>query len=380
MSEEKRAQRALAESEARFRIVSTTAGEIVGEGDIETGSLVWFGDVDAVLGYDPGEFPRTIQGWKAHLHPDDRARVMEVLEREVCGNQRGVTLQYRIRTKDGGYRHRALRAAPRPGDAGCRKFVGACVDDTDRVRLEADVARHRDALAHATRVAALGELQASMAHELNQPLTAILSNAQAATRFLDQDPLDVDELRAILTDIIADDRRAREVIRRLRALLMKSESRRELVDINALIRQALDLVRSELLIQGVSSRLELGPTARRITLDPIQIEQVVLNLVMNGVDAAAAQASEARSVTISSHCNQSNVAVSVRDTGHGIAEADLPRLFESFYTTKPRGLGMGLAICRSLVEAHGGRIWVADSSGAGTTVTFTLPIEEGGQP
>ncbi len=247
-------------------------------------------------------------------------------------------------------------------------------------RLEVEAARHREALAHVTRVISLGELQGTLAHELNQPLTAILSNAQTAVRLLDQESLDIGELREILSDVIEDDRRAGEVIRRVRAMMTKTPPTRVSVSINDQIRKVLDLVRSELLIKGVRGQLDLESELPRTVADPVQIQQVVMNLIMNSVEAVVEEKREAPNLTVSSQSDGSNVTVSVQDNGGGIAKTDLPKLFDSFHTSKPDGLGMGLSICRNIVEAHGGQIWVARTSRKGTTLSFSLPIDKDEAP
>jgi two-component system sensor kinase FixL len=215
---------------------------------------------------------------------------------------------------------------------------------------------------------------------LNQPLAAILSNAQAAVRFLDQGPLDVNELRETLSDIIDDDRRASEVIKRVRALMTRKETKREAFEIGSLLRQTLELLRNELLLQRVTSRLELDSRPPWVTADRIQVQQIVLNLLINGIDAVAEREPAERRVTLSSQHDDSHVTISVRDSGRGIAESRLPTLFEPFNSSKPDGLGMGLTVCRDLVEAHGGQIWMADTSSTGTIMSFRLPIDGSEQP
>ena len=256
-------------------------------------------------------------------------------------------------------------------------YISSIRDVSERLQREAEVRLHREEMAHVTRVASLGELQGALAHELNQPLAATMSNAQAALRFLQQDPLEVNELRSILSDIVADTRRSGDVIARLRAMMKKGDHTRELVDFNALLGEGVDLMRNEFVLKGVTVQLELDAAPRRISADVIQIQQVVLNLLMNASDAVAQRERGARYVTLSSQYDESHVTVSIRDSGQGIPETVLPRLFDSFYTTKRLGLGMGLAVCRSLVEAHGGRIWVADASSTGATLRFTLPVVGG---
>jgi two-component system sensor kinase FixL len=263
-----------------------------------------------------------------------------------------------------------------------RAGSGAVISNTeitDWKRAELEAQRSRQELAHFTRVSTMGALAASLAHELNQPLTGILANAQAARRFLAATPPDLDEIRSILADIVEDDKRAGEVIERLRELLRKGDAQTVVLDANALVRDVVRLVSSDALIR--STRLEVALRAMPSTVrgDRIQLQQVILNLVVNAMEAMADAAGDQRVVIIetalieSAVADGSMVSVSVQDGGTGV-DRDLQELmFEPFYTTKKTGMGMGLSISRSIVEAHGGRIWGKNNAGPGATFTFTLP-------
>jgi signal transduction histidine kinase len=223
-------------------------------------------------------------------------------------------------------------------------------------------------------VMTMGELSASLAHELTQPLTAILSNAQAALRFLNPPAPDLDEVRAILADIVADDRRAGEVIQRLRGLLTRSEPERLPLDLNEVIRGVVRLIHSEVVIKNVTVALDLESDLPPVPGDRVQLEQVILNLLINGVEAMAAVEDRPRELLIRS-CRPAGAGalVMVRDVGIGLDPQQAERIFDSFYTTKPKGMGLGLSISRSIVEAHGGRLWASPNTGYGTTFQFTLP-------
>ena len=250
-------------------------------------------------------------------------------------------------------------------------------DVTERVRAEEESRRHRAELAHVTRAATMGELAASLAHELNQPLTAIVSNAQAARRYLGRDPIDTIELRDALGDIADDGKRAGEVIRRVRALLQKGDLDRAPLDINEIIKEVLSLVRSDLGGNGITVQTDLAPDLPSLLGGRIQIQQVVLNLVLNALEAMEDQEDAPRQLMLrTSLYNQEHVCVAVQDTGRGIAVGEHDVIMEAFYTTKADGLGMGLSINRTIVEAHGGRLWGASNPGRGATFSFTLPIGE----
>jgi len=225
------------------------------------------------------------------------------------------------------------------------------------------------------RVAILGELSGSLAHEVNQPLAAILSNAQAAQRFLNQNPPNTAELREILIDIVEEDRRAGEVIRRIRSLLKKGDVEFQSLDINKLVQQVIGLMRSDLVARNVSVRTQFTPYLPLAKVDPIQIQQVLMNLILNGCDAMQDTAAAERELLIITEQDSSEqVRVAVVDRGVGLAGPMLERIFEPFVTTKPNGLGMGLALCRSIIIAHQGRIWAARNDGRGLTFSFTFKV------
>ena len=249
------------------------------------------------------------------------------------------------------------------------------VDITERRSVERTTARQRDELAHLSRVAMLGELSGSLAHELNQPLTAILSNAQAAQRFLAQDPPRVDKLAEILTDIVKSDHRAGAVIQRLRSLLRKEEAQRHPLDINDVVEESLRLMRSDLLNRQVAVSTDLADALPAVSGDRSQLQQVLLNLVINGCDAMRDQDTDRRLLVRTQTTVQGNVEVAVVDLGAGIDSADLERIFEPFMTTRAQGLGLGLAICRSIVEVHGGRLWASNNADGGATLHCELPAK-----
>ena len=224
----------------------------------------------------------------------------------------------------------------------------------------------------------LGELSGSLAHELNQPLTAILSNAQAGQRFLAHDNPDLNEIREILKDIVEEDKRAGEVIRRLRLLLKKGEVEQQLLDPNEVVREILKLVRSDLMNQEVAVLTELAPGLPPVKGDRVQLQQVLLNLVVNGCDAMSKNPARERQLVIFTRLKPGEgVRISVADRGVGFAPDHHDKVFEPFYTTKSHGLGLGLSVCRTIVKAHGGRLWATNNAGPGATFHFTLPVENG---
>jgi C4-dicarboxylate-specific signal transduction histidine kinase len=247
------------------------------------------------------------------------------------------------------------------------------VDVSERRRYERETVKQRDELAHLSRVAMLGELSGSLAHELNQPLAAILSNAQAAQRFLARNPPALDAVSDILSDIVRNDRRAGSVIQRLRSLLRKEEAERRPLAFNDVVVESLQLMRSDLLNRQVSVRTELAPELPSVSGDRVQLQQVLLNYVINGCDAMDGQPADRQLLVRTRAAGDGAIQVAVSDRGTGIPQADIERIFDPFMTTKTRGMGLGLAICRTIVAAHGGRAWATNNADRGATLHFELP-------
>jgi PAS domain S-box-containing protein len=247
-------------------------------------------------------------------------------------------------------------------------------DITERNRAQEALRRAQAELAHINRVMTLGELTASIAHEVNQPLAGIVTNGAACLRWLDRKPPELEEARAAVDSMIGDGMRASDVIQRLRALSRNTEPQKMRLEINGVIDEAIRLVQRELLDHLVAPRLELASALPAVLGDRVQLQQVVLNLVMNGMEAMAAVTDRPRELVIRSRRHEAGqVLIEVQDAGIGIDPDIVNRLFSAFFTTKPDGMGMGLSICRSIVEGHGGRIWAVRNSGPGATFRFTLP-------
>jgi signal transduction histidine kinase len=256
-------------------------------------------------------------------------------------------------------------------DGRVTELQGIGRDITDRKRAE----EANQKLAHASRLAVMGELTASIAHEINQPLGAILANADAAELLLQADAGQVDEVRRILVDIRRDDLRASEVVRRVRDLLRTREPERQPLDLSEVTSGVLQLLGGDAERRHVALEPELAPGLPAVHGDRVHLQQVLLNLLLNGMEAMADTPAPRRRLAVRTGRNGRGVVVAVTDNGHGIPPERLPRLFESFFTTKPDGMGLGLSIARSIVEAHGGRIWAENRPEGGATFRFTVPTE-----
>jgi C4-dicarboxylate-specific signal transduction histidine kinase len=246
----------------------------------------------------------------------------------------------------------------------------------ESTRRERQYREMQSELAHANRVATIGQLTASIAHEVKQPIAAARNNAVAGLRFLNKSPPDVAEVREALTCIVGDSDRASDVVDRIGSLVKKAPPQKEVVDLNAAIQEVTALTRSEAFKTGVMVSTQLAAELPRIQCDRVQLQQVMLNLVVNAIQSMSGVEDGNREVHISTtRIDSEGVCVAVRDTGHGLRPESLPRLFEPFYTTKPDGMGMGLSICRSIIEAHGGRLWATSCEPRGALFQFAIPAE-----
>jgi PAS domain S-box-containing protein len=307
-------------------------------------------------------------GWQMAVHPDDLKRVTE---RWSESRTTGEPLEYEARLRrgsDGVYRWFQTRARPLRDSRGkIVKWCAAATDIQDRKRVEELQAE----LAHTNRVSVLGELAASISHELKQPIAAAMANAQASLRWLNRDQPDLEGARRSAEAIMKDEARASDIIDRLRSLYKKTPPRREAVDLNEIIAEMVLLMRGEADGYAVSIRTELATDLPRITADRVQLQQVLMNLMLNGIEAMKEAGGALRIETERGDGGQ--VLISVSDTGAGFPAGKADEIFKAFFTTKPEGSGMGLAISRSIVESHGGYLWATSNDRRGATFHFTLP-------
>jgi PAS domain S-box-containing protein len=344
-----------------------------------SGEMYWSDEAARIFGYPLGLAP-TMELVMQRTAPEDRHHVREAMEQSLkCEGE--IDLRHRLLLPDGELKYVHVLAKPRHGKDGACEYLGAATDVTAAVLAEQALHRSQVQLAHATRVTMLGELAASIAHEVNQPLAAISTNGEACLRWMNRPQPELDEARATVASILESSVRATGVIKRIRALARRSDPQHAVLDLNTVVEESVDLVRRELNNHHVALALALAPELPPVCGDRVQLQQVIINLLMNAIQAMGACPPGKAVMTLHTLRNADGaVQLSVSDSGPGIAAADMPRLFEAFYSTKEDGMGMGLPICRSIIETHGGRIWVRqpspDSPPAGATILFSLPAHE----
>ena len=365
----------LRESKEHIDLATKAAGLVVWTWDIPRDE-VWLSSKDrALFGFSQGE-KLTAERILSVVHPEDRQLVRQLSE-DALRTGREIENQYRVLLPDGRVRWvTRLGRIEFDADGKPLRERGILMDISKGKHAELEAARQRHDLAHLARVTTLGELSSSLAHELTHPLASILSNAQAAQRFLAGDDVDLKEVSEILNDIVTEDERAGEVIHRLRSLLKKGEPQKYCdVNLNEVVQDVLKLVRNDLINQDVTAETDLAQNLPSIIGDRVQLQQVLLNLVLNACEAMADCASSERQLFIASKLEKSAVQVSVTDRGGGIPEKKIEQVFERFFTTKKEGMGLGLSICRSIIDAHEGKIWATNNADCGATFYFSLPID-----
>ena len=361
---------ALEESQKRMNLAARAARLSLWIWDV-TRDRIWATTYPRTRARPSEARPIAFEDVLATAHPADREQLDHAVRKALATGEE-LDVEYRIAEPDGAVRWIAARGRAKKGNG--EQVLGVAVDITERKLAELRAVEDRAALRHMTRVSMLGQLSASIAHQLNQPLAAILGNAEAAQKMLSREGVDLAELRQICDDIVTEDNRAAEVIRRLGALYKRGDMKKESLDLNELIRETLDLLRAELLTRHVVPRTDLAPALPMVDGGRVQLQQVLLNLIINAADAMSGIAVEARILTIRSESTGADIRLCVIDNGAGIAVDDLKHVFDAFWSTKPGGMGIGLAICQSIVAAHHGRITATNNADGGATFCVSLPV------
>jgi len=333
----------------------------------------WMSDKGrAIFNFAPGEL-LSRELFLSRVHPEDRVAVDEAIERARASSQT-FEIEYRLLRPDGETRWLISRGRYLRDDRGqVNELIGVAIDVTAQVQANLQLRLQREELAHLSRVALMGELTASLAHELNQPLTAIASNAAAGKRFLAQSSPTLPMFEELFDDVAADAKRAGDIIRGIHHFVRKSEGVRRPLNLNEIIREVLRLLHSDLLGRATAVETQLAPNLPLVDADLVHLQQILLNLVMNSLEAMDLTPAEKRRILISTKCEADSVVTSVRDYGRGLPRDDPDKIFTHFYSTKPTGMGMGLTIVRSIVESHGGALG-AENVDDGARFSFRLPV------
>jgi PAS domain S-box-containing protein len=375
IEERKQAEQALERSEAFL----LDAQRLSRTGSIATrlpdGAMWWSDEAYRIFDY-PRDVVPSMEMILARTHPDDLAIVQGAYRQSVDGAPQ-VDVEHRLAMPDGSVKHvHYVAHLAAPAAAGI-EYVGALMDVTETKRAQEALARSTAELAHVTRITMLGELAASIAHEVTQPIAAIVTCGDAALRWLNRPSPELGEAQQSIAQMIRDAKRANDVIQRIRAMAKKRDSLPAMLDLNEIVGESVELVRRELERHRVEVQVELATPALGVSCDRVQLQQVLINLMMNAAQAMADASGPRRLVIATRRFDTTHAQVSVHDSGPGIREDNVNRLFDTFFTTKAEGMGMGLSICRSIVEAHGGRIWAESPEEGGARLQFVLPIEEG---
>lgn len=373
ISKKKKTERALRRSEAYLAEAQRVSHTGSWHWDVATAELIWSQEFFAIFGFDPEQTKPSYPLYLERIHPDDRSRV-EKTRWKAVREKRDFDLEYRLLLPSGVIKYVHSMGRCSADQSGNVEYTGAIVDITGRKRAEEERERLRRVqaeLAHINRVSTMGELTASLAHEIKQPIGAAVTNAEASLRLLNRNHPDIAEAREAALEMVKDATRAADIIDRVRALYQKGSSQPEIIEVNEIIGEMVAMLQNEAHRHSVTIRTDLAGELPAVMADRVQLQQVLMNLMLNGIEAMREESGE---LSIKSQlAEDGQLLISVIDTGVGLPTENADQIYNPFFTTKSQGTGLGLAITRSIIESHGGRIWATRNSGRGATFHFTLP-------
>ncbi|MFM0226978.1 ATP-binding protein [Paraburkholderia dipogonis] len=339
--------------------------------NVATGELFWSEEAFRIFENDPARAP-TLETVRERLHPED-VHIFERMLGQMSDAAEDFDVEHRLLFPDGRIKHLHVVAHASDAVGDNRQFFGAVMDVTDARETEMQLRQTQSELARASRISALGELSASIAHEVGQPLAAIITSGEACLRWLRRDPPNMEEIEACVNEMTSEGTRAAEIVQRVRRLMKGAPPEHAPIEVNELLSEVVALTKGEMESHGCCLELHFAPELPRVSGDRVQLQQVLINIIINGLQSMATLPGKHRLTVSSSTDPDGDIVLSVRDSGPGISEENLTRLFDAFFTTRSTGMGMGLAICTSIVEAHGGGISASNNPEGGATFRVTLP-------
>lgn len=334
--------------------------------------MYWSEQACRIFEFDSATTP-TLEQMVSRIHPDDRERFSAAFQ-DVCASREPLEVEFRLVLPHGRGKNLRMLAQQYEDSGRESQFVGALMDVTATRLAEEALHRSQTQLAHITRVTTLGELAASIAHEVNQPLAAVITDAESGLRWLNRPEPDYQEVRMVIERVVIQAQRAGEVVKKVRALSRKTACENDALNLREVVEESVSLLRREIERHRVELQVEMPDALPSVSGDRVQLQQVIINLLVNAMQSMASQTAKEKALHLRLSTSPSgDVSMAIRDSGPGISMATLPNLFEPFFTTKPDGMGMGLSICRSIIETHGGRIWASSEAGKGAIFNVSLP-------
>ena len=369
------AERSLAENEERMAFAAASTNTGLWQFETEDKPIWATNHCRSMFGLAENT-PLSLDTLRNSIHPDDRRAFVRAI-RAAASSGHPTDGEFRVVSPSGETRWIAMKTHPSRRENNGRYYVNGMFSDVTTLKAAEDEAElQRMEIARLMRQSVLGELSGTIAHELNQPLTAILSNAETAQDLLGRETIDLEKIQEIVADIIEEDNRAGEVISRIRKLLRKGKSTSEPIDLNQIVESTMRLLHGEIVRRKISLDVELAANLPTIFGDPVQLQQVLLNVIMNAMEAMNSKAPSQRAINITTRANAMQVEAVIVDSGQGIAAEDQTQLFQPFFTTKEQGLGLGLSLCSTIVKSHGGKLNIENNAGGGATVVIALPSQE----